>query len=291
MNSKLKLYLVLFVLFAALVAVASTLPTPQASVVAGDSLQVAFMDIGQGDSILLTTPHHKHILIDGGPDTTVLTRLGEEMRFYDHDIDLMIASHNHSDHIAGLNEALRRYNVKQMWISGAIHTTNEYIEMLQEIKNHGVPTEVVWKGKTADIDGVHLEVLHPLESKQGSQPEDQHDATIVAMATYGQKKILLTGDINEGHEQAIIGSGAALEADILKVPHHGSKSGLALNFLNAINPQYAIIQSGRDNSFGHPAQSILDKLASKGVTVFRNDTQGTILAITNGQMLSVTPKK
>ncbi len=270
---------------------AYALDQPKPSTSINSAVTFAFMDIGQGDATLITTPHHQHILIDGGPDSTVLTRLGEEMPFHDHTIDLMIATHNHSDHITGLNHVMDRYDVKKMWISGAIHTTNEYLKMLDNIKTHGIPTELAWKGKTADVDSVHLEVVHPIDNMEGQRPEDQHDATIVVRVSYQNTSVLMTGDINEQHEQNIINSGANLQADILKEPHHGSASGLALNFLNAVNPKYAIIQVGKDNKFGHPAQSILDKLNNKGVQIFRNDTQGTIHAYSDGQTFTVKAAK
>lgn len=261
-------------------------------------LKLAFLDIGQGDSILITTPHKRRILIDGGPDNTVLTRLGEELPFNERTIDLAIASHNHSDHITGLNSVLERYNVKQMWISGAIHTTNEYLRMLEAIRYNHIPTEVVWKGKTAEIDGVTVEVLHPIEKSDGIRPEDQHDATVVVRLCYIEECFLLTGDINETHEQNIIRSFSSedearthLQSQVLKEPHHGSASGLALNFLNLVNPQYAVIQVGKENKFGHPAPSILTKLQDKGVKVYRNDIHGTVYAITDGHSLSVTSKK
>ena len=246
------------------------------------NLRVAFFDIGQGDAMLITTPHKHHILIDGGPDSTILTRLGTEMPFYDRKIDLVIASHNHADHITGINRVLERYDVQKMWISGAIHTTNEYILMLEEIKSHKIPTEIVWQGKGTNIDGVQLDVVHPITSAEGMRPDDQHDATVVVRMTYGDTHWLFTGDLNEGHEQAIVQSGVPIAADVLKVPHHGSASGLALNFLSVVNPRYAVIQVGADNKFGHPAPSVLQKLKDQGITTYRNDLNGTIVITTDG---------
>ncbi len=250
-------------------------------------LKIDYLDIGQGDSILLTTPHRKHILIDGGPDATVLTRLGEEMRFDEHTIDLMIASHNHSDHITGLDDVVQRYDVKKLWISGAIHTTNEYLKFLETIKDKHVPTEITWKGKAVNIDGVHIEVLFPLQDMEGTQPDDQHNATIVTLVQYGHERFLMTGDLDEDHEHAILESGANVQADILKVPHHGSATGLLSAFLDAVHPTYAVIQSGAGNKFGHPAPISLIKLHSRNIQIFRNDTEGTVEAITDGSTLTV----
>lgn len=281
-----KFYFLIFTLVIIGIAVVSSGVTPQASETS-TQLQVAFLDVGQGDAILITTPHRHHILIDGGPDSTILTRLGEQMHFNEHSFDLVVTTHNHSDHIAGLSKVLERYDAQKIWISGAIHTTNEYLNLLQTIKKRGFSSEVAWKGKTFDDDGLHLEVLFPLTDQQGMRPEDQHDATIVTKAIFGNKSFLLTGDINEGHEQAIIQSGANLKADVLKVPHHGSSSGLALNFLNLVNPQFAVIQVGEGNRYGHPGKSILEKLSQKNIPIFRNDINGTIVFSTDGNDLAV----
>ncbi len=253
--------------------------------------KVVFFDIGQGDAILLTTPHGQRVLIDGGPDSTILTRLGAELPFNVHRLNLVIASHNHADHITGLNAVLSRYDVDRIWISGAIHTTNEYLNLLGQIKAKKIPTDVVWQGTTADIDGVHLEVDYPLENMEGKRPADQHDATVVVRATYGSRRFLFTGDLNETHEQAMVDAGVPLAADVLKVPHHGSSTGLLPSFLVGVAPRYAVIQVGKDNSYGHPGATILQRLKEYEVTVFRNDTNGTIRATTNGEDLTVVPDR
>jgi competence protein ComEC len=287
-QSQVRVFLLLL-FFGAMALVTSGI-VPQADK-AVPTLTVSFLDVGQGDAILLTTPSRRHILVDGGPDSSVLTRLGETMPFFDHEFDLVIASHNHADHITGLNEVLKRYDVSQLWIPGAIHTTNEYLELLHLVKDKQIPTEVVWQGKEKNIDGVGITVLHPITSMEGQQPDDQHDATIVVRVVFGESEFLLTGDIDEEHEQVMIQSGVSLASDVLKVAHHGSKSGLALNFLAAVNPQYAVIQVGERNRYGHPAQSILDKLNERNIRILRNDQHGTIRFSTDGQTIQLVAPK
>lgn len=284
---KARLQTLVFVAVLSLIAFLSSSYAPQASEV-DHKLVVTFLDIGQGDGILITTPNRQHILIDGGPDSSVLTQLGAVLPFTERTIDLAIASHNHADHITGLNAVLERYDVQKMWISGAIHTTNSYLEMLQLIKEKQIPAELAWRGKSLDIDGVRLEVLYPLENKEGQRPNDQHDATIVVRLSYGSTDFLLTGDIDDSHEAAMLAAGVPVEAEVLKVPHHGSASGLTPEFLVAVDPEYAVIQVGADNRFGHPTSVVLNRLSAAGVPVFRNDQHGTIQAVSDGQTVHVT---
>ncbi len=278
---------VLIVLGLLLLALSQSSFVPRGSDASHD-LRVIFMDVGQGDAILLVTPQQHYVLVDGGPDATILSRLGKELPFNTHRLSLVVASHNHADHITGLNAVLDRYDADKIWISGAIHTTNEYLKLLDHIHSKQIPTEVVWKGTQTDIDGVHLDVLFPLSSMEGTRPEDQHDATIVIRATYGSQHFLFTGDLNEGHEQQIVDSGQVVQAEVVKVPHHGSGTGLLPAFLAAVGPQQAVIQVGTPNSYGHPAVSTLRALQAQGSTVWRNDVNGTIRMNTDGTVVRVT---
>lgn len=256
-----------------------------------DRLRVAFFDVGQGDAILITTPHKETILVDGGPDSSILSRLGSTLPFSDHEIDLMIVTHNHADHITGLNRVLERYDVKRVWISGAIHTTNEYLKLLEQLRDKHIPTDVVFRGAEATLDGVQLKVLHPITKAESIQPDDQHDATLVTRVVYGQTSFLLTGDIDADHEQAIISSGETVAAHVLKVAHHGSKTGTSQLFLDAVKPIYAVMQVGESNTYGHPAQSVIDRLVALRVDVFRTDNDGDILFASDGVTLEVMQPK
>lgn len=288
MLNRFKAFLFVIVLFA--VAAWSSGQIPQASEVTPHT-QVAFLDVGQGDAILITTPNRRHILVDGGPDSTVLSQLGETMRFHERTLDLVVATHNDADHITGLIDVLERYRVEKLWINGAIHTTNTYLRFLEIVKARGVTTEVAARGKALSIDGVSIEVLYPLEPQEGVRPRSQNSISVVTKVTYGESSFLLTGDIAEAEEQEMIRAGVDLTADVLKVPHHGSKSGLAVNFLRLVKPQHAVIQVGAENRFGHPAPSILDKLAQEGVTIFRTDRDGLIRMGTDGQEIQVQPAR
>lgn len=269
----------------------SWLHQPSASQIISNGLTVSVLDIGQGDSILVDTPNNHHILVDGGPDNTVLARLGQYLAFRDHTIDLLIISHNHSDHIAGLLPVLKRYDVKQIWLSGALHTTNDYLNLLTEIRDEHIPTKDVKAGDKETIDSVGLAVVFPIDSMVGATPTDQHDATVVVKATYKAQSILLTGDLNEGHEQAIIDSGADISADVLKIPHHGSCTGLSTDFLNTVKPTFAIISLSEGNTYGFPCKQTIDRLIQAGVSIFRTDRNGTVTASTDGVKWTVTSER
>lgn len=244
------------------------------------------LDVGQGDSLLMTTAHGDQILVDGGPTDQVLPQLGRHMPFWDRKIELVILTHNHADHLTGLLAVLQRYQVGQVWISGAVYTTPEYRAWTKLLAERHIPTRIVWAGQHGGIDNVKLDVLFPLTDQTGILPENQHDSTVVVRAAVEQTKLLLTGDLEETHERAILDHFCrttvpatpcpALEADILKVPHHGSKTGLIPEFLAAIHPRAAIISVGLHNSYGHPSPVTIDRLAAAHVPTYRTDQNGTV---------------
>lgn len=238
--------------------------------------RVWFLDVGQGDSSYIEMPDGKDALIDGGPNSKVLTELGQVMPFYDKELDLVILTHNHADHLNGIVEVLKRYNVREMWISGAIHTSDKYLEMLQLLKEKNIKTVVVKEGYEKYFDAVKVRVVYPDESYKGVKPEDQHSATVVTRWTYGKSSLLETGDLGLDQIDKIMTSDEIIKVDILKVPHHGSATGLTEDFLARIAPKVAVISVGKKNSFGHPKQSILNLLKNNGVKIYRTDLNGRV---------------
>ncbi len=249
-------------------------------------LTLRVMDVGQGDSIYVRLPNNDDILIDGGPDDRVLQELGRALPLGEREIELLIISHNHADHIGGLINVLQHYKVDQIWLSGAIHTTDQYLNLLKVIKEQKIPTTVVKAGSVSQRGETKLTVLHPPIDMTGQQPEDQHAATVVVKISWKDFCTLLTGDLNSDQEAAVIQAAESLHESlgckVLKVTHHGSAYGSSVAFLNAVQPEIGIISVGRHNLYHHPAPSLLERLGQFGINIYRTDQDGTVTITTDG---------
>jgi competence protein ComEC len=243
----------------------------------GDALRVWFFDIGQGDAILIDTPEQQQILIDGGPNDKILARLGEALPLNDKYIDLVVLTHNHSDHLRGVNEVLKHYQVGEIWVSGAIHTTDDYLAFLELVKKKDIKLTTVTVGQVVKFGELEGIVLYPFEDFTGQMPSNQHDASVVTFWQYGQTTLLLTGDAEARHERAMARLGVLRPTTIQKVGHHGSRTSTSETLLEAIRPELAIIQVGRKNMFDHPHPEVVERLERFKIPVLRNDLHKTIL--------------
>ena len=255
-----------------------------------ENLEVDFLDIGQGDSILIKTPFGQNILIDGGPDNKVITRLSENLPWWDRTIDLMILSHPHDDHVFGLNDVLKRYEVKKVLYTGVIHNSPGFINWLELIREKNIPLIIIDRPqKIALGNECNLEILYPLTSFLGEEVANLNNSSIIARLIYKETKFLFTGDAEVEVENQILEKydRMFLQADVYKVCHHGSDTSSSEDFLKAINPKYAIIQVGNDNSFGHPSRRILKRLERIGAKIYRNDIDGTVKVISDGKKVEV----
>ncbi|MFZ5364084.1 MAG: ComEC/Rec2 family competence protein [Patescibacteria group bacterium] len=252
----------------------------------GKRLEVNFFDVGQGDAILIKTPDHQRILIDGGPSNAVLNKLGENLPFFEKEIDLVILTHPHADHLDGLIEVLKRYKVKKILTTGVVHTTPDYLVWLEEIKNQNIPVEIAIAGKMFDFGGgVEMEIFYPPEDLTGKSAEDLNDTSIVGKLIFGQTSFLFTGDAEKEAEEKMIASGFDLKSDVLKIGHHGSRNATSENFLETVNPKFAVISVGENNSFGHPNPTIINRLERVGVEIFRTDEEGDIKITSDGEKI------
>lgn len=251
-------------------------------------LHAYFLNVGQGDSEYVRTMNNYDVLIDGGPDKSVLSQLGEIMPFWDKKIDLVILTHPHSDHVSGLIEVLKRYEVGEIITTDAAASSAEYNEWNKIIKDKNIPTKIAKCNEEKNIDEkTKMFFLWPCESFKDQKIDNLNNTSIVFKLTYVKFSVLFTGDAQEEVQKELVNSNLTLKQldniNILKVAHHGSSNGSLESFLKIINPDVAVISVGKDNKYGHPAQSTLDKLKNIGAEIFRTDKNGRIEIISNGQ--------
>lgn len=257
---------------------------------ASRNLEIDFLDAGQGDAILIKSPGGQNILIDGGPDKTAIKRLAENLPWWDKNIDLMILTHAHSDHAAGLIDVLKRYDVKKILYTGAAHNSPDYLAWLKLARDKKTPLIIIDKKQAVNLGkGAKIEILYPDESFLDRTFEDLNQSSIVLILSFGQNKFLLMGDAGEEIEKKLIASGADLKADVLKVGHHGSQYSSSLEFLDKVNPGIAVIEVGKDNDFGHPSLRIIKRLERIGAEIFRTDLNGTVKMISDKAQIKVLP--
>lgn len=250
----------------------------QLLLLAPSSFRVHVFDVRQGDSILLTSPSGKRILVDGGPDLSLTRHLAHALPFFDRTIDLLIITHPNADHLAALPHIIEHYNVRAILLPPIPSTLPIYREILAMIARKNSRT--LSPNPDIDInlgDGVVLDVLWPTPSLRGEQLRNTNNASIVLRAVYGNNSVLLTGDIEEEAETAILASGADLHATMLKVAHHGSATSTSTGFLLASAPRTAIISAGKNNRYKHPRPSVVDRLLRYGITIATTAEMGTII--------------
>lgn len=242
------------------------------------NLRFHVFDIGQGDALFIETPDHYQILIDGGPDGGVVQKLGYAMPFWDRTIDLVILTHPHADHLAGLIDVLRRYRVGAIIESGAIYNTPEIGSWEREKERQGLKSIAALSGMTVSFGhDTTLKILSPLANVSGRRFSNVHEADIVSELFYASTTILLTGDAEEDLEADLIMRHLIAPAQILKVGHHGSRTSTSNLLLKTVRPEIAVISVGAKNRYGHPNAEILERLKSFGIKIFRTDESGDLV--------------
>lgn len=251
-----------------------------------NGLEVDFLDVGQGDSIFIQAQNGNQVLVDGGPNKSVLNQLSKVIPFYDRSIDVLILSHGHSDHLDGLVEVLKRYKVGMVVESCLDIGEADYKEWENLIEDKKIERVCAQRGERICLgEGSCFDILLPVGEVEGRKI---HDAMLVTKLTYGKNSFLLTGDMEKNQETYLIYVGGAnLESDVLKVGHHGSNTSTSELFLGNVSPDYAVISVGKDNKFGHPRQEILDRLNRFGVSVLRTDETGTIKIKSDGESITI----
>ncbi|MCF7846380.1 MAG: MBL fold metallo-hydrolase [Candidatus Peribacteraceae bacterium] len=245
-------------------------------------LELIFLDVGQGDAILISTPDNHKVLIDAGPAGAILDPLAQELNFWERQIDLVILTHPDTDHIAGFVEVLKRYKIGQVLLTGVQHETEWYAEILRQIAEQGITTTVANAATDFDLGGgVLLDVFWPEENLAGRFVSDANAASVSAKLIFGTTSAILTGDLDIESEKIILESSPDLHAQILKLGHHGSKTSSSQEFLAAVSPSYAVVSASADNSFGHPSPEVLAKLPD--AKILETSKIGNIRFISDGQ--------
>ena len=253
-------------------------------------LHVVFLNVGQGDAILITTPHGSQILVDGGPTpSAVLAALGQRMPFWDRTLDLVVNTHPESDHLSGLLAVLERYRVERVLTPPVEAESALYVAWRATLQRSGTHPVTGQSGMHIHTsDGVSLEILHPVENARYRR---LNDYSLVLRVTLGHISFLLTGDITSEVERDLLERYPALRAMVLKVPHHGSATSSSPAFLRAVQPRVAVLSVAADNALNLPADEVLQRYRETGIPLVRTDQAGTIEFTTDGEQLWMSTER
>jgi len=253
---------------------------------AGDRLEIHMIDVGQGDAIALRTPRWRWILVDAGDqwrDSDVGERIvAPYLRRKGGTVAAFILSHPHADHIGGAASILKKVPVGFVWDGGYPQPSSVYDDVLSAARLKGVTWRVARAGMPIEIDGVRLTVLSP-DSVEIANAPDANAASVVVMAEFRGVRILLTGDAERDVEARLVERfGANLQADVLKVGHHGSKTSTTAPLLDAVRPRIALVSVGAGNRYGHPSPEVMSALRARGTQVLRTDDAGSVIVAVDG---------
>ena len=250
-------------------------------------LTLSVIDVGQGDSVLISTSDGHAMLVDGGPTEASPKVLEAISKAGCDKLDVLISTHPHADHIGGLARVLDGVHVDKVIDSGKVHTSKTYERYLEKVLAKDIPFALGRAGSSFALGPATVTILWPMEPLA----ENINDCSIVVRVTYGGFSALLVGDIEEPSEQALIKAGSLSPTTALKVAHHGSDTSTTAAFLNIVRPAVAIISAGAGNSYGHPTASVLARLKASGAEVHRTDLDGTVSVKTDGNSWQVETER
>ncbi len=256
---------------------------------AAPALRVDFVDVGQGDAALVTSPTGKTVLIDGGPAHGAPALTAFLAHHVHGPLDLILLSHRHEDHLGGLPAVVRQVGVRTFLDAPvAGHAGPDYEALMRELEARGVPARLATRGRRIDLGGgAVITLLGPPDPPIVGSRSDVNANSVVARLTFGNVAILFAGDAESPTEKWLLGSGAELGADVLKVAHHGSRYASGMKLLRAVHPRIAVISAGAGNEYGHPAPVTVERLARIGAAVYRTDLDGDVTIETDGAALKV----
>ncbi len=256
--------------------------TTEESLKGAGTLEVHFLDVGQGDATLIRQGEHA-MLIDGG-DNSEGTALQAYLQSQgiEH-LDYVIGTHPDADHVGGLDVVLYKFSWNQVILPDVEKDTKTYQDVLKVIKDKNQPITRPAVGDTYDLGMAEFTVIAPVEEDYG---DNWNDYSVGIRLSFGENYFVFTGDAEEAAEEDMLQSGMELSADVLKIAHHGSDTANTQEFLGEVQPEFAVISCGEGNRYGHPRAEVLNHLRSMGIKVFRTDEQGTVVAVSDGTAIT-----
>ncbi len=247
-------------------------------------LTVAVLSIGQGDAIYIESPTGRQVLIDGGPDGSVLRELPKVMPAFDRSLDVVVATHPDADHVAGLTGVVNRYEVGMFLEPGMYKDTTISSAVENAVDTRQVPRYLLHAGMSLDLGGgAWLEVLHPGRDVSRLSGQFANQAGLVMRLTYASTSAMFMADVPTAVEVALVATyGTHLDSDLLKAGHHGSRTSSSDTFVKAVSPDVALLSLGRGNSYHHPHVEPLSIFKKYGALVARTDLEGTLVFTSDG---------
>lgn len=250
------------------------------------ALSVHYIDVGQGDSIFIQFPNGESMLIDAGENNMGETVCNYIKKQGETEIDYLVGTHPHSDHIGGLDTILETFSVGTLYLPDVSHNTKTFMDVVEAAQERGVKAEKAKAGvEILNTDNILVRFLSPVSATY----EEVNDYSAVVSVSYGENSFLFTGDAEYTVENEL--RNHITPHDVLKVGHHGSNSSTTANFLEQIQPEYAVISCGADNEYGHPTEQVLSRLERFGCEIYRTDEQGSVVAISDGTQIRFETEK
>lgn len=280
-----RLLCLLLMLCLLLAGCAGTRPALDTDATAGEKLNVHFIDVGQADCILLECAG-RYMLIDGGnvEDSSLVVSYLQKQGVKD--LSLVVCSHAHEDHVGGLSGVLAVYPTAKVWAPTKTYSSKCFDDFVYYTDQQGLDITIPKPGDSFDLAKAQVTVLGPVTSYA-----ETNNTSIVLMVQFGENRFLFTGDAEKDAETDMLEHGAKVKADVLKVGHHGSDTSTGYRFLYEVDPAYAVISVGADNTYGHPHEEPMSRLRDANVTVYRTDKMGTIVATSDGKNITFSWEK
>lgn len=265
--------------------------------VSPNTLEISFLDVGQGDAILIQTPNHKQILIDAGPKDVVISKLREVMPRGDKTIDMIVVTNPDADHISGFNRVLDEYSVSSVLVPNTRNPSETFKNLMKKIEKKQIEELVAFSGMKIVLEEgdtrqreVLLTVLFP---DQVVKDWSRNDGSIVSRLSYGDTSVMLMGDATSETEKIIIGDAlpdtssafslGLLKSDILKLGHHGSRTSNSDVWLDTVKPKIAIVSAGENNRYGHPHKEVIERLLERDIEIRETSKEGTMTYVSDGE--------